>query len=760
MGGRGNTVADEENPFDMDMSELQKAIPVAPRATKQRTLEVKCPMCETIGFVAPQHQGKDVKCSNTACKHPYFTVPIPKKESADDGLKKKKGMSIGQVLGLVAAGLALVGTAVWWFVIRIEPVDPARLPTIVEQPTPSGGTTVDSPPPPPPKPTRMARSEIQKGAISELVRIAGTNDPNQGLAIRYLAESYAIAGQPQQSLAELTKLMNRPNDASYLQIEPLVRLYLHSRKAGVAEARKHLDQALKAAENLPQSGRGPLDAVNALAAALVLDDRQPEAVRLVGAGADGNRADYSMLWTAALYGNAFDFQRLSEIPAWLAAPHPQHASVTWVLSAWGERDKALAWARTADSDEGVDASLAVWAAHLGLSVKSTAEGVGILEAALQDAKPAGQSRAWSNYAYQRAAAGDAAAAKELMTRADAAFNSLPTPTPISMPSIKEIHDNSDLPRAGLPAAGPQRSAALAAANLAVLHLQLGDKAPVEDLLSRALDYAEAIAPAPPAVAVLKARAENARTMEYELDTLLNLKGNKQRSFQALNRFRSSLTTLEKVAAKRDQFERELIRDIAYRGEPALAWAVIQKRDRIEPAERRSMLTKTPLAFYIAFTAVAIGDNATANAIGATKPTEKDKIDEVINAIVFHMKTGNFTSAINELKTIYRAGTYDRDRVDLAVLKRVSQYQTLTRAPQKVFDLIRELPDPQVQEAAMTLLSARAVVDDQGPELYKLTSPDRMQRSLTVPLRVALARGYIAGAAAAPTPPAPKKDAPK
>ena len=94
----------------MDMSALQKAIPVAPKPTKQRTLEVKCPMCETLGYVtAPQHQGKDVKCANPDCKHPYFVVPLPKKDSGDSGLKKKKGLSIAQVLTLVVAGLGLAG---------------------------------------------------------------------------------------------------------------------------------------------------------------------------------------------------------------------------------------------------------------------------------------------------------------------------------------------------------------------------------------------------------------------------------------------------------------------------------------------------------------------------------------------------------------------------------------------------------------------------------------------------------------------------
>jgi hypothetical protein len=304
----------------------------------------------------------------------------------------------------------------------------------------------------------------------------------------------------------------------------------------------------------------------------------------------------------------------------------------------------------------------------------------------------------------------------------------------------------------LPSAGPQRSAALAAANLAVLHLKLGDKAAVETLLDHGLNFAEAIAPpGPPVTELVKRLDANARELEGELDKALNLKGERTKTYQALNRFRAQLRVLSIESEKRQQFERELIRDVAYRGEPGLAWTLVQKRDALSP-ERRPMLSATPLAWYIAFTAVAIKDNATAEAIGKTKLGEKDKIDEVINAIVFNMKEGKFTAALNELKSLYRVTTYDRDRLDIAVLRRVSQYHTQQKSPEKVFELlVRELPDPQVQEAAAYLTMARAVVEGKGPEIYKLTSPERVQRGMKAGLRAALARGYVAGAQAAPGP---------
>jgi hypothetical protein len=57
----------------------------------------------------------------------------------------------------------------------------------------------------------------------------------------------------------------------------------------------------------------------------------------------------------------------------------------------------------------------------------------------------------------------------------------------------------------------------------------------------------------------------------------------------------------------------------------------------------------------------------------------------------------------------------------------------------------------VQESAMYLMGARTVLEDKAPELYQVTSPDRMQRSMTPTERAALARGYVAGVEAASKP---------
>lgn len=759
-GGRNNTVADEENPFDMDMSALQKAIPVAPKPIKGRTVEVKCPMCETLGYITPQQQGKDVKCCNMNCSHPYFTAPLPKKAVVDDGLKKKKGMTIGRVIALVVFGIAFVGFGLWWLVIRI----PEEV--VVKPPIINPGNPVDD------EAERERKREaerqrleaerkklmpvavVRKGAIDQLAKISVQSDTNQTRALRYLAEAYAVSGQVPQALATIKTLAEKAPDSPYFQIEPLVRVYLQQRKTGAADAATHLDAALKAAENLPKSGRAPLDAANALAAALVLENRMPEAQKLIGNGVEGNRADYSMLWTAAIYGDTFDFQVLSEIPAWLAAPNPQHAAVTWVLASWGEYDKSLAWAKSVKTDkstkmdDAADAALAVWAARIGQDAKSTPEGVQRVEAGLKDASQSGQCRAWTNFAYQRAVAGDTAAAKELMSKADALLAGITVAKRAEMPTIREIHDSEGKERAGLPDASAQRSAALAAANLAVLHLKLGDKTGVEELIGKALDFAEAIAPAAPTVAALKQRTPRGPGLEAELDKLLGLKGNAQRQFTAVNVYMKQLQVLEIEADRRLLFERELIRDIAYRGEPALAWKIVQNRDQIEPAERRSMLSVTPLAYYIAFIAVAMGDNKTADAIGATKPKAKDNIDEMIARLVFNLKTDNFEAVIREMKDLYRAGTYDRDRLDISILRRISQYHTL-KGPEKTFKLIRTLPDPQLQEAAVWLMAARAVVEGKHQKLWEVSSPDREQRLMPIVERAALARGLVAGAAALP-----------
>ena len=66
---------DDDDPFDSDQNGSANAVPVSAKKMPGKTLDVKCPMCETSGFISPKAAGQQVRCCNPECLVPVFTAP-------------------------------------------------------------------------------------------------------------------------------------------------------------------------------------------------------------------------------------------------------------------------------------------------------------------------------------------------------------------------------------------------------------------------------------------------------------------------------------------------------------------------------------------------------------------------------------------------------------------------------------------------------------------------------------------------------------
>lgn len=94
---------DTSDPFEVDPLAHKQATSVAIKPGKGRTIEVKCPMCESVGFIAPSQAGKDVKCCNPGCKLPIFKAPkLPPVVKVEP--EKAKGLSTGMISLLASLG--------------------------------------------------------------------------------------------------------------------------------------------------------------------------------------------------------------------------------------------------------------------------------------------------------------------------------------------------------------------------------------------------------------------------------------------------------------------------------------------------------------------------------------------------------------------------------------------------------------------------------------------------------------------------------
>ena len=74
------TLPGDDLPFESELTTGKSAIPAMPNPTKQRTLQVICPMCDTPGYLPPTAAGQSVRCANSKCVMPVFTAPSEKKK--------------------------------------------------------------------------------------------------------------------------------------------------------------------------------------------------------------------------------------------------------------------------------------------------------------------------------------------------------------------------------------------------------------------------------------------------------------------------------------------------------------------------------------------------------------------------------------------------------------------------------------------------------------------------------------------------------
>ncbi|MEX0703629.1 MAG: hypothetical protein WD069_16150, partial [Planctomycetales bacterium] len=114
------------------------AATVQPRKSPNATLPVKCPMCETSGFVPLRAAGQPVRCANPDCLVPVFTAPAPPPKPvrpAPVAVPSKAGKRMAVIATVSVLGSLAVGAAAWWlFVPRLDLRTIVR-PVIVDLPS-------------------------------------------------------------------------------------------------------------------------------------------------------------------------------------------------------------------------------------------------------------------------------------------------------------------------------------------------------------------------------------------------------------------------------------------------------------------------------------------------------------------------------------------------------------------------------------------------------------------------------------------------
>ena len=730
---------DTSDPFEVDPLANKSATQVSVKSAKGRTIEVKCPMCDTVGFIAPSQAGKDVKCCNPSCKLSVFKAPkLPPEVVAEP--EKPKGLStlMLSIIGVLA--VALVGGGIWYFVLREEPktpfvgpIDP--LPPTPEpvKPDPVPGNEVKHPT----KHIVSTVAEIQKLSLEKLPKVILQRDIRSKPYGKQLAtEALLSVGDLAKAQAQLASMGASGVQYTIGPLAILAQLQLDAGDKSGAEA--SLKEAVAQSGKLPDVGRTPLDAVAILAATLVRFDRTPEAVQLLGRYAQKNsdgRATLSLLWRASLDRGSFDFSKESSLSHLEQCGKPLWVSTAIHLCRHGQWDQAFAWAKSAPDAVTQDAALAAVAGMLASRLVRTPDPA--LEAKLKTATDAAglsaKVRMLVAAAEVRLQSGDKRITQATATEIETLLASTPIPSVAPMPDMKAIYDSKGVPFAALPNPGPGTSLALAFGDIADLQMKLGDTASGWATQAKALEVLRSVTPSPALAQHLADQCEkNGEVIKNQLNTALKLGNEEGKKLRALSQYRLQCEVILNLANDRFAIQQALLRRSIRYGLHQEVWQYAQDMELKEMAERDPYRSRSSLLtdlYYSTFFQEKARKDFASQAYGVYTEKEKTAVKAALATVGqiaradTEARTGDASQVADMLKPLYVGTTIDRHVIDQHVLGMVGELARKSIGSSYAYIQRFGLAEPTIKEDSLRLLAGLSITLGQGPELWKLMEDD-------------------------------------
>jgi len=604
----------DDFPFEAEVPGAKTAVQAMPNASKGRTLQVVCPMCETAGFVPPTAAGKDVKCANPKCMVPVFRAPVAAVDTpAPPPPKKGNPLLVG---GITVAVMAVIGVGAVFLPGMLGgskpansggPSDEARELIAEAARKNAAAKKTDAAPNDAVKPQENLLPDDKKtetipkttdefiaASLRQLneVSLRGDSRQRSKAYCRQLAAEAAIAaGETKVGADHLTQLVFVGPSVPYYRIEPTLEMFWIAWAAGDKPAAKsHLDAALADAQKLPQIGRNQLEVASKLAAALAVSGNLKGAL----AQLDGHQTSEPEGQLAAWSQMASDghLSRLTMSKSVLPWTRPQAVAATASLVARGQMNPARAWAEAQADEEGRAECLAVWAE--GVAQRQTKPGAASGSPEIADAvkalPPSLAARVWARAAFGRLSAGDTEGAAATLKTARDSLGTISAPPEPEMPGIKAAIGYK------LPAAAPLVQAASSAAEIAFVYSFLPNQtAQAEEALELALTFVRGLAPAWPAVSAKVTQAEQAGAggMRDIMKKELNLKNDDQASQNVL-KYRKVLTDLGDASQRRFSLQVRILSRLIDAGLKEKVWSVVGNRSGDSNANRRDEFLSSPL----------------------------------------------------------------------------------------------------------------------------------------------------------------------
>ncbi|MCA9090787.1 MAG: hypothetical protein KDA90_19370 [Planctomycetaceae bacterium] len=583
--GRGTSSGEggaEDDPFGVDTSAHTKAIPLTPTATKTRTFLVKCPMCETEGYIRPEDTGKHVRCGNANCMIPVFKVPRVAIEEKP-AVAEKKGLSPAIKWGGGGLVVAVVGALVWFFVLREVPevtVPPANIP--ITRPT----DPVDDPdkvtPPVTPAVKKVTLADVQQNILNGVKSLAPQRRPaNRSLEFsRQLStEILTVGGRIPQAVDELATLKTiSARKSPYHQVDPLAELGWQALSTGdTAKAEQYAAEALDIVnKGIPTAVRRTLDAEVRLMALLVALHQGDKVLPMLAQLDAEPRARVSLLWLATTEGGTFDFDVEAQHVWHLEVPAPVSMALVEVLVCRGHFADAKEICGQITDPAVREACLAALVGRAALK-----DGVNAPEIAAELAAAPTESakiRMQCALADVQLGKGKRPEAEAALAAAVVLSESLGEPQPAPLPKMVEIYNSSGQPYAGLPQPALAEAKVLALSDIAFLQMRMDQGEAGWTTFQRSMDWARSMAPSPAATQdLLDACDQKSATVKSQLDSLLKLGGNSATIFRAFNQYRRQCDQLDQEAQDRFKLQVRLLKQAALQGQLQQVWKLVQAR---------------------------------------------------------------------------------------------------------------------------------------------------------------------------------------
>lgn len=290
----------DESPFDFGENVPTTAIPAGATRTKSRPLEVKCPMCETTGYVPADAAGQAVKCANPKCLVPVFSAPKPEpvKVEAPPPPKPKRSLLM---VGVITALVMIAGGVAAWMIAGLPASTAIKAPSaedleLVKQMSQGqvGGSATkkadiaktDPQEKVEPK-VQAAPAETSMAAWLKLMNdtsLQQRQNRSKPYCRRMTAEAFALTGDLKGSRSQLESLAGVGAEVPFYAIVPLAEIaWQQFEKNDDKGAKKTIDEAFTASAKLPKTGRDRLQSAIVLAAALIAAERDADAAKLLAA---------------------------------------------------------------------------------------------------------------------------------------------------------------------------------------------------------------------------------------------------------------------------------------------------------------------------------------------------------------------------------------------------------------------------------------------------------------------------------------------